>query len=114
METERDREDTDEGSQIGYNVIQSIDILADIQISQNDLKVDITADGNDIWIRSNARTLLRLMRVIPSGRLPVGSLHRMLQRMGLTLKYRRKYFSLSLLGSKANRWVVSLLSFWLR
>jgi hypothetical protein len=95
-------------------VNQSIDIQADLQISLNDLEVDITADGNDIWIRSNASTLFRLMRVIPPGRLPVGSLHQMLQRMGLTLKYRRKYFSFSLLGLKANRWVVSLLSFWLR
>jgi hypothetical protein len=91
-----------------------LQVYADLRISQDGVEIGITADGNDIWIRSNVPALFRLMRVIPSGRLPVGSLHRMLQRMGLTLKYRRKYFSFSLFGSKANRWVVSLLSFWLR
>lgn len=95
-------------------MIPSIDIRADLHISLKDVEVGITADGDEIFIRSNTRDLFRLSPFLPSGLLPVRSLHRMLQQMGLTLKYRGKYISFSLLGFKANRWVVSLLSFWLR
>lgn len=113
MDAERGRKDPDQGSQIGCNVNQSIDIRADLLISLKDVEVSITADGNEIWIRSGMRDLFRLLNFIPSGILAIRPLHRMLQQMGLTLKYRGKVISFSLLGFKANRLVISLLSFWL-
>lgn len=91
---------------------KSLDIYADLRISLNHGEVGIFADGNEIWIDSNLRTLFYLIGFLPSGTLPVRPLDRLLRHIGLTLKYRKKCFRISLLGSKANRWVVSFLSFW--
>jgi len=94
-------------------VNKSLDIYADLQISLNDKEIGINADGDEISIVSSFRTLYSLSGFFRSGSVTVRSLDQVLRHVGLTVKFQPKYFHISLLGSKANRWVVSFLSFWL-
>jgi hypothetical protein len=113
MEAERDREDSCKGSQIECGVNKSLEIYADLRISLNDKEVGISADGDAISIVSSFRTLYSLSGFLRCGPVAVRSLDQVLRHAGLTVKFKPKYLHISLLGSKANRWVVSFLSFWL-
>jgi hypothetical protein len=114
MEAERGRKDPDQGSEVGVSMPGILQVYADLRISQDGVEIGITANGDEICVKTDFRSLISFRRGLIVSKSSVAIVDRVFRELGLTLRYQGKYLGFSILGSKADRRLVSLITFLLR
>jgi hypothetical protein len=95
-------------------VPKELQIDADLRVAFDHREAILVGRGDRIEVRARLRAALQMGRHLFQSRSHLVGFHKLFSELGLTLEFRGRFFSVSLLGRDARPWTLSLLPYILR